>query len=162
MLLWLATGLTLMLAFAAVVCACYARQRRYEAARIVKAIADKDQMELLLLLAERADLHWVAEWFGEPVLIIAVKSLAGESEDGFLREAVRLLISHGADVNEPGTEWRTALMHAAASGNEDLCALLLSCGADATAGDMFGRTATYWAEHNGHGRTASLLRSVGA
>jgi ankyrin repeat protein len=151
-----------MLAFAAIVWVCYARQRRYEAARIVKAISDKDQMELLLLLVERANLHCVAEWFGEPALIIAVKSLAGESEDGFLREAIRILTSHGADVNEPGTEWRTALMHAAASGNEDLCALLLSCGADATAGDMFGRTAAYWAEHNGHGRTASLLRSVGA
>jgi hypothetical protein len=165
MLAWLATGLALMLAAAAIVWAYYEQQQKHQAARIVKAIADKDQVELLLLLVERMDFHLVAKWFGEPALIIAVKSFAAGSEDedpGFLREAVRLLISHGADINEPGTEWRTALMHAAANGNRDLCALLLSYGADATARDMFGRTAAYWAEHNGHTRTASLLRKVDA
>jgi ankyrin repeat protein len=163
MLAWLVTGVALLLAATAILRVCHERQRRHEAARIVRAIADKDQMELLLLLIERVDLHWVAEWFGEPALIIAVKSFAAGSENGdFPREAVRLLISHGAEINEPGTEWKTALMHAAGNGDWELCSLLLSYGADAAAGDMFGRTAAYWAEDNGHDRTASLLRKVDA
>jgi ankyrin repeat protein len=149
---WLATGLAILFAAGAIVWICRERQRRHEAARLVKAIADRDEAELLLLLVERADVDAVAEWFGEPALIIAVRAFAGE--------AVRLLISHGADVDEPGTERKTALMHAAADGNWELCDLLLSYGADATAGDMFGRTAADWAEQNGHGRTASLLRKV--
>jgi ankyrin repeat protein len=92
-----------------------------------------------------------------------VKSCAGEPEGGgFLREAIRLLTSHGADINEPGTEWKTPLMHAAATGNWDLCALLLSYGADANAGDMFGRTAAYWAQYHGHGRIAFRLLKVEA
>ena len=33
--------------------------------RVVKAIADQDQMEVLLLLVEMADFHSVVEWFGE-------------------------------------------------------------------------------------------------
>jgi hypothetical protein len=161
MLAWFANGLAFIGAAAATVRVCHKRQQRHEAARVVKAIADRDQMELLLLLVERVDLHQVAEWFGEPALIIAVKSLATGSEDeDFLREAVRLLISHGADVNEPGTEWKTALMHAAANGSWDVCALLLSYGADAAVGDMFGRTSADWAEYNGHGRTARLLRKA--
>jgi ankyrin repeat protein len=162
MLAWVANGLAFLLAAAAIVWVCHERQRRHEAARMVRAIAGKDQMELLLLLVERVDFHSVVEWFGEPALIIAVQSCAGEDRDGdFLREAIRLLISHGADINEAGTEWKTALMHAAAVGDRDLCILLLSFGADAAARDMFGRTAEYWAQHNGHDRTASLLRKVG-
>ena len=163
MLAWAATGLILVSTAAAIVWLCYRRQRRHEAARIVKAIADRDYMELLLLLVERVDLHSVGEWFGEPVLIIAVESFAGESEDGgFLREAVRLLTSYGADMNERGTEWKTPLMHAAAGGSRDLCTLLLSYGADAGARDVFGRTAAYWAQYHGHGRIADLLRKVEA
>jgi hypothetical protein len=161
MLEWLTTGLAFVCSAAAVVWVCYRQQQKYQAARIVTAIDDEDQEELLLLLVEKVDLNSVAEWFGEPVIIIAVKSFAAGSDDGeFLREAVRLLVSHGADINESGTEWKTALMHAAANGRWDLCAFLLSCGADASAGDMFGQTAADWAEHNGHGRTAFLLRRL--
>ena len=64
-------------------------------------------------------------------------------------EAVRLLVSHGANINEPGTEWKTALMHAAANGNRDLCNVLLSYRADPVAGDVFGRTAADWADFTG-------------
>jgi ankyrin repeat protein len=163
MLAWFVSGLASTLAIAAIVWVCHERQRRHEAARIVNAIANKDQPELSLLLAEGADFRSVAEWFGEPALIVAVKSFAAETGDGgFTEEAVRLLITHGAEVNERGTEWKTALMHAAANGNWGLCTLLLSYGADSAAPDMFGRTAAYWAQHNGHNRTASLLRQIEA
>jgi hypothetical protein len=64
MLAWLATGLILTSTAAPIVWVCYRRQRRHEAARIVKAFVDRDPMELLLLLVERVDLHSVAEWFG--------------------------------------------------------------------------------------------------
>jgi ankyrin repeat protein len=160
MLAWLTTELALMLAVAAIVRVCYRTQRQHGAARIAKAIACKDQMELLLLLVEGMDSNSVAEWFGEPALIIVVKSFTAECEgQHFLREAVRLLTSHGAAINEPGTEWKTALMHAAGIGNWDLCNLLLSYGADTSAHDLFGRTAADWARDNRHDRIASLLET---
>jgi hypothetical protein len=163
MLAWFGTGLVSLLTITAALWGCYEFQRRYEATRIVKSIAGKDEMELWWLLTERTDFRSVTEWFGEPALIIVVKSSGAGTEDaGFAPEAIRLLTSRGADINEPGTAWKTALMHAAAMGNQELCALLLSYGADASARDMFGMTAADWAQQNGHERTASLLRQVEA
>jgi hypothetical protein len=128
-------------------------QRWRQSARIVKAIIGQQETELRRVLAEKTDFKPVAEWFGEPALIMAVRAAPDRGDD-----AVRLLISHGADVNEPGTEWKTPLMYAAAEGDLGLCALLLSHGADATAHDMFGRTAAFWAQLGGHKRIASVLR----
>ena len=104
------------------------------------AIEAEGQMELLMLLVEGTDVHSVREWFGEPALILAVQS-ARSNDGGFAEEAVRLFVAHGANVNQPGTEWKTALTHATANGNRDLCNVLLSYGADPAARDMVGRTA---------------------
>ena len=159
----LGTAVVSVVIVAATLWGCYEWQRRHEAARIVKAIETEDSDELLLLLVERTNFHSVAEWFGEPALIIAMRSVAGGSDGAsFVREAVRLLISYGADVNEPGIEWKTALMHAAGNGNRDLCTVLLSHGADVAAHDMFGRTAADWALRGGHDHIASLLRKIEA
>jgi ankyrin repeat protein len=150
-----------VLVVAIILWACHEYQRRHEAGRIVKAIKAEDDTELLILLVEGTDFHCIREWFGEPALVLAVQS-GGSDDGGFAREAVRLFASHGADVNEPGTEWKTALMHAAANGNRDLCSVLLSYGADPAARDMVGRTAADWAECAGFCRVASLLRKVEA
>ena len=156
-----AAGLALLLAVAVTLWGRYEWQRRCEAARIVKAINGEDEAELSLLLAVSTDFKSVAEWFGEPALIMALKSLpVGSDTAGFAEKAVILLVSRGADVNEPGTEWKTALMHAAARGHWGLCALLLSRGADVKAHDMFGRTAACWAQFGGHERVASSLRKA--
>jgi ankyrin repeat protein len=151
---WLGTALAFLLAVAVVLWGCLQWQRRHEAARIVRAIQAEDHGELLLLLVEGSDFRSVRDWFGEPALILAVRSAGCET--------VGILISHGADINEPGTEWKTALMHAAADGELDVCAVLLSHGADAAAHDMFGRTAADWARSGGHHRIASMLRKVEA
>ncbi|MFN7998454.1 MAG: ankyrin repeat domain-containing protein [Bryobacteraceae bacterium] len=127
----------------------------------MNAIKTEDRMELLMLLVEGADFHSVREWFGEPALILVIQSAASDNVS-FAEEATRLLAGHGANVNEPGTEWRTALMHAASTGNRDLCTALLSYGADPTARDMVGRTAADWADCNGFSRIACLLRKVEA
>jgi hypothetical protein len=158
---WLGTAVASILVVIAALWGCYEWQRRHEAARIVIAIETEDDEELRLLLAERTNFRSVAEWFGEPALIILTKSFTGASGDAtFVRDAVGLLISFGANVNEPGTEWRTALMYAAGNGDRDLCITLLSHGADVTAHDMFGRTPADWARIGGHDRIASLLRRV--
>jgi len=112
-----------------------------------------------MLLVERVDFHSVREWFGESALSLAVKSSGSEPTD-FGREVVRLFVSHRAD--EPGAEWKTALMHAAACGNWDLCAALLAHGADPAARDIVGRTAADWAQCEGYNRIASTLRKVEA
>jgi ankyrin repeat protein len=76
-------------------------------------------------------------------------------------DALRLFVTHGANINEPCTEWKTALMHAAANGNRGLCSALLSDGADPAARDMVGRTAADWADCTGFPRVACLLRKAG-
>jgi ankyrin repeat protein len=158
---WLCTAIAPVLVMPIIVWGCYEYQRRHEAGRIVRAIEAEDDRELLFLLLEGTDVHSVREWFGEPALILAVQSSFSD-EGGFAEEAVRLLVSHGANVNEPGTEWKTALMHAAANGNRGLCNVLLSYGADPAALDMIGWTAADWADCAGFHRVAHLLRKVEA
>ena len=114
-----------------------------------------------MLLVEGTDFRSVREWFGEPALILTVQS-APSDDYIFAEEAVRLFVAHGANVNEPGTEWKTPLMHAAANGNQGLCNILLSYGADPAARDMVGRTAADWADCTGFRRIAYLLRKVEA
>jgi len=161
LLVWLVTGIAPVLVIATVLWGCREWQRRHEAGRIVKAIEAEDETELSILLVERTDFHSVREWFGETALILAVKS-AESGGIGFAEAAVRLFVSHGANINEPGTEWKTALIHAAAIGNWDLCATLLDHGADPAARDMVGKTAADWAQCEGYIRIASLLRKVEA
>jgi len=157
----LCTAIAPALVVSIVLWVCHEYQRRHEARRIVKAVEAEDQTELWMLLVEGTDFHLVREWFGEPALILALQS-AGSVESGFAEEAVRLFVAHGANVNEPGTEWKTALMHAASKGNRDLCIALLSCGSDPAARDMVGRTAADWADCAGFPRIACLLRKVEA
>jgi hypothetical protein len=157
----LCTAIASVLVVSIVLWVCHQYQRRHEARRIVKAIEAEGQAELLMLLVEGTDFHSVREWFGEPAVILVVQS-AGSDDDGFAEEAVRLFVAHGANVDEPGTEWKTALMHAASNGNRDLCNVLLSYGADPAARDMVGRTAADWADCAGFPRVAYLLRKVEA
>jgi ankyrin repeat protein len=161
LLAWLCTAIAPVLVVPIILWGCHEYQRRHEAGRIVKAIETEDDTELLILLVEGTDFHSVREWFGEPALILAVQSALSD-EGGFAEEAARLLVSHGANVNEPGTEWKTALMHAAANGKRDLCNVLLSYGADPAARDMVGWTAADWADYTGFHRVAYLLRKVEA
>jgi hypothetical protein len=160
-LAWLVTVSASVLVVSIVLWGCREYQRRHEAGRLVKAIEAEDQTELSMLLVEGTDFDSVWEWFGEPALILAVQS-AGSDDGSFVEVAVRLLVAHGVNVNQPGTEWKTALMHAAASGNRDLCNVLLSYGADPAARDMAGRTAADWADSAGFHRVAYLLRKVEA
>jgi ankyrin repeat protein len=114
-----------------------------------------------MLLVEGSDNDSVRKWFGEPALILAVQP-AGSDDGGFAEAAVRLFVAHRVNVNQPGTEWKIALMHAAANGNSDLCNVLLSYGADPAARDMTGRTAADWADSARFHRVAYLLRKVEA
>jgi ankyrin repeat protein len=161
LLAWFGTAISSVLVVSIVLWGCYEYQRRHEAGRVVKAIEAADDAELLFLLVEGSDFRSVREWFGEPALILAVQSALSD-EGGFVGETVGLLVSHGANINEPGTEWKTALMHAAANGNQNLCNVLLSYGADPAARDMVGRTAADWAECAGFHRVAYLLRKAEA
>ncbi|HKE23963.1 MAG TPA: ankyrin repeat domain-containing protein [Bryobacteraceae bacterium] len=161
MLAWLITAIASLLIATAFLWGRHECHLKQEAGRIVKAIEAEDENELSALLLAGTDVDLVRDWFGETALILAVKSCVMES-GGFARDAVSLFVSHGADINEPGTLWKTALMHAAANGNWHLCMTLLAYGADAAARDMFGRTAADWAQHEGYNRIASRLRKVGA
>lgn len=163
MLVWLIPGLVGLAGFPLVLWSRHEWRRSREAALVANAIMRHDQTELLRLLSERTDFDAIHEWFGEPALILAVKSFPGGKGGGdFLANSVCVLISHGADVNQPGAEWKTPLMYAASRGDLGLCALLLSHGADAAARDMLGRTPAAWAQLGGHERLACVLRKLQA
>jgi ankyrin repeat protein len=128
----------------------YRWQGRQEAGLVVRAIETRDVAELAALLAGRVDLRLVGEHYGEPALIRAVGCPA----------AVELLLAAGAAVDERGPGWMTALMRAAAAGDEATCRLLLARGADPNAADLFGRTASWWAAQAGHPCLERLLRTA--
>ena len=111
----------------------YRWQSKLEAGRIVRAIDCGDAEELAMLWAERAYPDAVRDWFGDPALIVAVRRSSAA--------AVQVLLAAGANVDERGAGWMTALMYAAAAGDRELYRLLLDHGADPGARDAFGRPA---------------------
>ncbi|KAI1178032.1 hypothetical protein F4777DRAFT_139740 [Nemania sp. FL0916] len=72
-------------------------------------------------------------------------------------DAVRLLISRGADVNEPNVRNLTPLHAAAEKGHENTVRLLVSGGADVNALDVWGKTARDRARKAGHKKVARML-----
>jgi ankyrin repeat protein len=64
-------------------------------------------------------------------------------------ESARILLAHGADVNEATPEEGSALVIASASGHEKLALFLLENGADPNAKDGFGMRPLHYALHDG-------------
>jgi hypothetical protein len=78
------------------------------------------------------------------------------------REIIELLLVHGADVHaKDKTFGNTALMWAAARGNQESVELLLERGAAVDA-QVYGKTALTWAAENGHKEMVQLLLERGA
>eukprot|EP00963_Diacronema_lutheri_P009147 scaffold818_cov388-Pavlova_lutheri.AAC.23 len=76
---------------------------------------------------------------------------------------VRAVIRQGINVNIPNDEGRSALMIAAAEGDERVVSMLLDVpGIDVNAHDSFGRTALREAVENKHNVVAEMLLKVGA
>jgi ankyrin repeat protein len=71
---------------------------------------------------------------------------------------VRELVSHGAEVNHKGSDGRSALMWACASGKIETVMYLLEQGADYTLTNSEGLTALDWAEDAEHKEIAELIR----
>lgn len=72
-------------------------------------------------------------------------------------DAVKLLLTKGADVNAKDKLGQTALMLAASSGQGDSVTVLLDKGADAMAKDLNGRTAMDHARY--HDNIKKLLKN---
>jgi ankyrin repeat protein len=77
-------------------------------------------------------------------------------------EIVRLLLSHGADVNYASLEGVTALMYASKAGYLEIVELLLSRGANANYANPQGGTALMYASIKGDFKMVGLLLSHGA
>ncbi len=159
MLAWVECGTATFLVFALAAWWCYLGQQKHEVLRLTHAITSADCAEIELLLMEGADLDSVRSCTGEPGVIAVVKAaLDGKCGHESAARVIGILLSRGAEVDERGTEWKSALIHAAASGDTELCDLLLRYGADATSKDVFGRTAADWAERGGYRSIAASLR----
>lgn len=75
---------------------------------------------------------------------------------------VRLLLEHGAVVNERNEAGRTALHCAVEEGRLEVVGILLEFGSDVNARDVTGRTALHAAALSGDERMAQLLLDKGA
>jgi ankyrin repeat protein len=62
-------------------------------------------------------------------------------------QLVRLLLSHGANVDDSDEEGWTSLAGACASGDEEICRILLEAGADINSRDNYGHTPLYQVGH---------------
>jgi ankyrin repeat protein len=71
-------------------------------------------------------------------------------------QAVRMLLSCGALINDRDTIGRTALMHACERGQTEAITLLLENGADPTIQDGYDYTAADWAKIRGHSEVKVL------
>lgn len=77
-------------------------------------------------------------------------------------EIVRLLISHGADVNAQSSSGNTPLMYACAGGHEDVVLVLLEAGANVEDHNENGHTPLMEAASAGHVGVAKILLEKGA
>jgi uncharacterized protein len=73
-------------------------------------------------------------------------------------ECIRLLVAHGARVNERTDLGGTALMSAAWFGNREAVDELLRLGADSACRDYRGKTASVLASEKGYDELAKLLQ----
>ena len=161
MLAWLATGLAALLLPGAAIWQWYHWQRKQVAGRIVNAIRASDNQELSYLLRDRSVTALVREYFGDPAFMIAAQTALIEHLKRCSRfETLSLLLARGADINETGVEWKSALMLGAAEGDSHMCQWLLTCGADPRACDMMGRTAAQLAEQAGHQMLSRVLENA--
>ncbi len=86
--------------------------------------------------------------------LLAISAMFGEEE------LTRLLLAHGAKVNEPDGPGVTPLMFAAEYGYLDIVKLLLDHGANPVITDKQGKTAYDKAKENQHTAVANLLEGV--
>jgi hypothetical protein len=77
-------------------------------------------------------------------------------------EAVKKLISDGADLNAATTQGQTPLHLAAKKGWQDVVRFLVKEGADVNTKDNVGMTPLHWAAHLGHVEVVQILLSLGA
>src|SRR3989338_11696654 len=77
-------------------------------------------------------------------------------------DTVKLLVAHGAKVNEEGFYGRTALMEAVWEGQIDVVKVLISAGADVNRRDKQGKTALVYAKDKGRGDIVEVLTRAGA
>ena len=100
-------------------------------------LSEQHRIEIAgILLAAGAEINPKGNFLMSP-LMHAVEDL----------EMVKLLIAHGADVNQKNFRGATALMGAAAAGPASVVKYLIEKGADVNARDQDGATALMTAEH---------------
>ena len=83
------------------------------------------------------------------------------SSSGHL-EIVKLLLSHGADVNAQSSSGNTPLMYACASGHAEVVRSLLEAGANVEDHNENGHTPLMEAASAGHVEVAKILLEFGA
>ena len=77
-------------------------------------------------------------------------------------EIVKLLLSHGADVNAQSSSGNTPLMYACASGHSEVVRSLLEAGANVEDHNENGHTPLMEAASAGHVEVAKILLEFGA
>lgn len=124
--------LTLLICFFGIVLATFAQENNEE---LYKAVIDNDKDFIENLIKEGADVNYVKEvgpWMKVNALITAVNNE--------YIEIAKLLLDNNADVNWKDGFNTSAIIYAAATGNQEMVELLLGNGADINDNDGQGNT----------------------
>ncbi len=125
--------------------------------KLISQAARGNVVTVRALIGEGADIHArrkTVGGIGRPALYYAAGS--GNSE------IVKLLVEHGANVNEQPEGEETALMVSTVHGYADIAKLLLAAGANVNARDKSGATALTDAARKGQTEIVHLLIEHGA
>lgn len=122
---------------------------------VLQMVSERGATEVLrVLLDAGADVNVASDEICFTPLMAAARS--GQ------RDAVQLLLEHGADPNLTCQTGSTALVFAAKKGHPAVVTLLLGHGSDANAGEGSCGTSLMWAARNGHAEVVNLLLRAGA
>ncbi len=113
----------------------------------LKCIKENENLELVRLLKDGLEVNQIYE--GVTLSIFAV------IEKNF--EALELLESYGADLNQIDFLGMTALMHASKIGRISIIEFLFNCGVDVNQKNIYGRTALFYAVFSNKKHAIQLL-----
>jgi ankyrin repeat protein len=123
--------------------------------QLYKAVSKKDSLTVRDLLIKKADPNLKKKTGG--FLEISMLILAVQNND---LNDVKLLVSHGAEIDWRDAFKTTALMYAANTGNKDIVIYLIKSGADVKARDEQGNSVLSAAEEGKNIEVISLIKSL--
>lgn len=137
---------------------------------LMNAVINNHHATIRLLLEKGADVHLRDSGFDITITNLGMQELSHQSGRTALDYAhefsdlkiMRLLLQHGANIDDQDDYGETILIRTAASGNAEKIRFLLAHKAKVNAADKYGRTALMLAANSAYRDIITILRQHGA